>query len=212
MDRIKLAKNTELGEILFLKGIHKNSGLSADLFHARLLGEADFKGKIFGKIPHVFTDLSSWPKTTNLNCWHCTRLIKDRPWFEPQSLEVVANHKPGEYISADKLDKSGVVREVYNISVEGYFCSPNCVAAYTNATSKDLADRINKKEMLLVVHEIFTGVKVMEITPSPKHTVLEQYGGDLTNEAFQKIIDDFNSKISTDTNNFINQCKILLEV
>jgi hypothetical protein len=90
MDRIKSAKKQTIDGVLFLKGVYKNNcDRIEDFFHERLLHDADPKAKIFDKIPMVFTDLESWPKTTNLLCWTCRRAVKGRPWFEPQSIDPI---------------------------------------------------------------------------------------------------------------------------
>lgn len=209
MNRIKNAKKQTIDGILFLQGVFKTDcDRIEDFFHERLLHGTDSDAKIFDKIPMIFTDLESWPLTTNLLCWNCRRSIKGRPWFEPQSIDPINRGKPGEFIPSSNLNRSGRIRESYCINVKGCFCSPNCVMRHIQTFSKDLADRLNKISMLLFVYEIFIGNKVTDIQSAPLITDLAQYGGSMTEQEYQKKIDDANSTSSKMENiTFVKNCK-----
>ncbi len=209
MNRIKNAKKQTIDVVLFLPGVFKTDcDRIEDFFHERLLHGSDVGAKIFDKIPMIFTDLDSWPKTTNLCCWNCRRSIKGRPWFEPQSIDPLHKGKTGEFISSSKLDRTGIRDRTYCINVKGCFCSPNCVMRHILIFSKDLADRLNKISMLLFLYELFVGQKVVDIQPSPLITDMVQYGGSLSEQEYQKKIDDANALLTKQENTtFVNNCR-----
>jgi hypothetical protein len=189
---------------LFLQGVYKNDcDKIEDFFHKRLLNTNDSKN--YDKIPLVFYNLDSWIKKTNLLCWNCHRVPKSVPWFEPQSIDVTSKGSIGNLVTSDKLVRNHNTVE-YCINVKGIFCSCNCVMRYILINSKNLPDKINKISMLHILHEIFTGKKVIEIEPAPLVTDLVQYGGNLTEIEYQKKIDDFNN-LKNNNDNFINNCK-----
>lgn len=209
MNRIKNAKKQTIDGVLFLPGVFKTDCDSLeDFFHERLIHGADQNAKIFDKIPMIFTDLESWPKTTNLLCWNCSRSFKGRPWFEPQSIDPLHKGKPGEFISSTKLNRSGLRDNSYCINVKGCFCSPNCVMRHIMIFAKDLADQLNKIAMLLFLYEIFVGQKVINIQPAPLLTDRVQYGGTLSDQEYQKKIDELNDALGKEGNNtFVNNCR-----
>lgn len=209
MNRIKNAKKQTIDGVLFLQGVFKTDcDRIEDFFHERLLHGSDADVKIFDKIPMTFTDLESWVKTTNLLCWNCRRSIKGRPWFEPQSIDPINKCKPGEFISSKNLNRTGKIHESYCINVKGCFCSPNCVMRHIQTFSKDLADKLNKISMLLFVYEIFVGTKIADIQSAPLITELVQYGGNMTEQEYQKKIDDANSTLIKQENlTFVNNCR-----
>ena len=209
MNRIKNAKKQTIDGVLFLQGVFKGEcDRLEDFFHERLLHGTDINAKLFDKIPMIFTSLEHWPKTTNLLCWNCRRSIKGRPWFEPQSIDPMHKGKAGEFIASKDLNRSGKINDTFCINVKGCFCSPNCVMRHIHTFSKDLADRINKISMLLFVYEIFNGKRVSDIRSAPLVTEMVQYGGNMTEQEYQKIIDDSNSALCKRENTaFVDNCK-----
>lgn len=208
MNRIKNAKKQTIDGILFLQGVFKTDRERVeDFFHERLLHSSE-DSKIYDKIPMTFTDLESWPKATNLLCWNCRRTIKNRPWFEPQSIDPITKGQAGSFIPASQLNKTGEKNKDYCINVKGCFCSANCVMRHIITFAKDLADRLNKVAMLLFVYEIFTGIRVLDIQPAPLVTEMVQYGGAMTEQEYQKKIDEANSIMARqETMEFVNNCK-----
>ena len=47
-----------------------------------LFAEVTFDN-FYDEIPHQFTDVKSWPVSTNLKCWHCPRGCESYPRFIP---------------------------------------------------------------------------------------------------------------------------------
>jgi hypothetical protein len=212
MNRIKNAKKQSIDGVLFLQGVFKTDcDRIEDFFHERLLHGNDKPKKIYDKLPMVFTGLSSWPTYTNLLCWSCTLSFHNRPWFEPQSINPVSTGAVGNYIDSGKLDKSGIIKNKYNINVKGCFCSQNCVMRHIITYSKSMSERLDKKLMLLFLYEIFTGVKITNIEPAPMFNELVQYGGDKTDVEFRKKIEDLNNvQLRQENELFISSCKTYL--
>lgn len=204
MNRIKNAKIRTIEGVLYLEGVFKSDGDNLNNYWSeKLLHTPDTK--MYDKLPLLFTTIEEWPKKTNLLCWACTRSIKSRPWFEPQSIDPRGKGPSGVVISGDKLKRNITKVYDYNIGVRGSFCSAHCVMRYILDRTKDLSERINKIAMLRIVYEIFTGKPIIDIVPSPPHYELQQYGGTLSDPEFQKKIDNLN--ISEESANFAANCK-----
>ncbi len=206
MNRIKNAKKQTVDGILFLQGVFKTDcDKIEDFFHERLLHGNTTTAKYYDKIPLTFTNIDDWPKTTNLLCRNCNRVPKARPWFEPQSIAPISRGYIGKLISSKDLVRKHISHD-YCMNVKGVFCTANCVMRYTLTNSKDLSDRLNKIQMLLILHEIFTGRTVTNIEPSPVATEMIQYGGLLSEADYQKKIDDINTTKHS-SENFVSSCK-----
>ena len=209
MNRIKNAKKQSIGGVLFLQGVFKTDcDRIEDFFHDRLLHGSSKPTKMYDKLPIVFTGLDTWPTQTNLSCSNCTLAIHSRPWFEPQSINPVSTGPVGNYTVSCTVRK---ITNTYNINTKGCFCSANCVMRNILNFSKSMSDRIDKIFMLLFVYEIFTGVKIQSIEPSPQFTELMQYGGDKTETELRKIIDDLNNvQLKRENELFASNCKTYL--
>lgn len=210
MNRIKSAKKQTLDGTLFLRGVFKKDCKRIeDFFHERLLHDSAEEMKMFDKIPLVFCGLDTWPKSTNLLCWTCNRAVKGRPWFEPQSIDPLSRGQVGVFVAGKDLKKMSGLTSEYCINAKGNFCCANCVSRYIRTNSRDLAERLNKLEMLRFVHEIFTGRSVPDIHPSPPVSEMIQYGGTLTPQEYQKRIEDLAAQyMKQEDDNFISSCKM----
>ncbi len=188
-DKLKYKKTQN--EILFLPDVYKSDCATIeDMFQEKIMLSIDnnFNSIVYDKIPTMFTTLDNWPKSTTLQCWRCTRTFKNKPWFEPISIE------PSIESSNGKLSVDNVKRKLL-IKPNGNFCSANCVQGYIEKNTKKLSERQNKEDMLKFVYEIFTGSKINIIKPSPEHTELIQYGGKMSNLQYDQQID--NSQINS---------------
>lgn len=209
MNRIRNAKKLTVDGVLFLAGVYKKDCKKIeDFFTDRLLGDGRVETKQYDRIPVTFTTLDLHPKNTNLTCWNCCRTFKDRPWFEPQSIDPVSKGTVGSIIPAESLNKSKATRG-YCISIKGNFCSPNCVRRYINVYTRDMSERLNKIAMLKFVYEIFMGQRISDIQPAPPHTDMVQYGGHLTSQEYQKKLDelDINYQKELSDSSFASICK-----
>lgn len=209
MNRIRSAKKHTIDGVLFLRGVYKKDRKKIeDFFADRLLGDERSEMKRYDRIPLTFTSLDKHPKGTNLACWSCCRHFKGRPWFEPQSIDPISKGNIGQVIPRENLNETGGNRD-YCIAIKGNFCSANCVRRHINVNTRDMSDRLNKIAMLKFVYEIFTGREIPDIQPSPPHTDMQQYGGTLTPNEYQRKIDELDSNYIKELteNNFANICK-----
>lgn len=105
MEKIRAIKNNTYDGILFLRGVFKTEcRRMEDMFQDRLMTENTVtqEVKIYDKLPVKFTTLTQWPKSTNLACWWCHRTHKNRPWFEPQSIEPTNDGPVGDVFQITK--------------------------------------------------------------------------------------------------------------
>ena len=212
MNKIKIAKKQSLDGILFLQGVFKKDCKRVeDFFHERLLHDGSAENKIYDKIPLVFTSVDTWVKNTNLLCWVCSRAFKTAPWFEPQSIDPLCRGKIGVFLDNNQI-KNIDRNKKYCINIKGNFCSPNCVMRNILTNTKDLSERHNKISMLKFVYELFTGIKICNVEPSPLHTDMIQYGGFMTTQEYQKKIEEIsNNYLKVEYENFINNAKQNME-
>ena len=173
--------NINYDNILFIQGVfidNKNEIIDHPV---------DAKNKkVYDKIPIIFKDLETWPKSTNIKCWFCTLEFDNVPWFEPQSIEPLVEASSGSII-AENITKKKV-----SMIVKGFFCSCNCVIANIITHTKILSEVINKTSMLLYLYEIMTGKPTTYVESSPPHTEMEQYGGLLTISEYQNVLKSLN--------------------
>lgn len=209
MNRIKSAKKQTIDGILFLQGVFKKDCKHVEeFFHERLLHESVRETKLYDKIPLVFTGLDTWPKSTNLLCWNCNRGFKTRPWFEPQSIDPLSRGTAGVLLTGDEIKNNHNI-DACRIAVRGNFCSPHCVVKHIITYSKNLAERLNKINMLLYVHTIFTGIVALTIFSAPERFDMEQYGGSMSQQEYQKKLDELSAYfLKQDEAIFANNCKL----
>jgi hypothetical protein len=208
MNKIKIAKKQTLDGILFLQGVFKKDCKRVeDFFHERLLHDGSTENKMYDKIPLVFTGIDTWIKNTNLLCWVCSRAFKTMPWFEPQSIDPLCSGRIGVFLDSQQI-KTNEKNKKFCINIKGNFCSPNCVMRNILTNTKDLSERHNKISMLKFVYELFTGIKIYNIEPSPIHTDMIQYGGFMTMHEYQKKIEEIsNNYLKVEDENFVNNAK-----
>jgi hypothetical protein len=214
MEKIRSVKQQPYNGILFLQGVFKQEYRKMeDIFQERLLVDGPTQeAKIYDKPPVNFTNLSTWPKTTNLKCWRCHLPFKSRPWFEPQSIEPISEGGSGSIIEGEKIKKI-INKKSVSIPTHGIFCSANCVSAYIDLHTKNLAERHNKHAMLKYVYEIYMEKSIPDIQPSPPPTEMIQYGGNLTESEYKQKIESLDTAYvrELEDNNFSSICKMYAE-
>lgn len=158
---------------IFVMGVFPESCHSIeDEFENRFTYEDEIVPKtIYDKIPEIFTCVEEWPKTTNISCWSCTLTFNTIPWFIPLSIEPNPAF-PHKHI----------------IPPKGCFCSPNCAFVHICKTYHDVSTRNDAIAMLKLLYNIITKKTCIDILPSPVHTVLEKYGGNVSEDNFKKRI------------------------
>lgn len=125
----------------------------------------------YDKIPKSFTTLDEWPISTNLHCWECDTQHDNRPW--PKPIEFLDNSK---------------------ISVEGSFCSANCVARYIIVHTHSCEERLKLLDMLNIIYYQFTGKNTYSVLPAPSKTEKKRYGGELDDNQFAEKIRALDAK------------------
>lgn len=191
---------------LFLQGVFKRDAGYRESIQEQL---NNLDMKVYDKIPVNFTTVERWLKSTNICCWYCSRSFKNRPWFEPQSIEPMCETSNGQILTKKELLSSVNIKSV-SIVINGIFCSCNCVRAYIDVHTRDIVDRHNKIEMLKYVYQLFTGKKIPDIQPSPSPTEMIQYGGYITAQEYQQKIDQLDNGYQKELNdnNFTSICNM----
>lgn len=176
--------------ILFLRGIYPNQlETLEEEFGNRLIEEAGLdcgnyssygmEEITYDKIPPVFVNVETWPKTTNLHCWSCSIEFPTRPYFIP---ERIKNRKEG---GTEML-------------THGVFCSANCAIRYLDTeygvSDGNLSNKLSKWDAyhgVKIVHRLFTSKTVEKIAPSLPKTMMKQYGGNLTKAQYRELLTKF---------------------
>lgn len=142
----------------------------------------------YDKVPVMFTDLASWPKSTNLSCNWCFRECPDLPWFEPRSVEPTVDSNVGVYMSnSETLSALNVNKRM--IITHGVFCCVHCVAAHIIRTTPIRTTLQNKMQMLRYAYGELTGEAPLDIIqPSPSPLIMTKYGGNTDGEDYQRLI------------------------
>jgi hypothetical protein len=215
MERIKYIRQPTHDGILFLQGVFKKDcKRMEDMFREKLIAENPVhqEAKIYDKIPVIFTTVDKWLKSTNLHCWYCCRNFKNRPWFEPQSIEPISEVSTGKILNSEEL-KLSIDKKQVSIVTNGIFCTCNCVRAYIDLHNKDLAEKINKIAMLRYLYEVFNGKSIPDIQPSPPPTEMIHFGGVLSSTEYQQKIDNLDTAYQRELedNNFVSICNIYIK-
>lgn len=179
-------------KILFIKNVFINDCiLMDDLMEKMLMDEANETAETkqiddkYTKLPSIFTNIKTWPKNTDILCWHCDRTFCGSPVFIPKTME------PNITIGTGSGDGK------YLISTEGCFCSFNCAVAYVLTYYTKSHERINKLGMLKLLFKEFYGKEPNDIIPSPPRYSMVQYNGLLTLAEYSAIIRDLQRKSAT---------------
>lgn len=111
----------------------------------------------YDSVPDYFTDVESWPKSTNLTCWFCHRRPQSYPRFVPKSLILTAR---GE-----------------QCPTEGVFDLWACAAAHIRREYRG-AVRTELQQLLTTFEEKFSGVLKLRINEAEHPRSMQQYSGD----------------------------------
>lgn len=108
--------------------------------------------------------VKDWPQRTNLRCWYCGLHFDSRPVKMPY-----------------KYDESTDTFHVY-----GCFCSFNCVMKKNEIETGNL----HKDKIYSLIHLLYKKLygDIKYINPSPNKELLQEYGGDLTQEQYKYMI------------------------
>lgn len=177
--------------IIFLKGVNPQEYMAIeDEFDAKILENIQqtiptiesTNTYMYNKIHDVFTTCETWPKKTNLKCWHCDFTFESTPVFIPS------------YISNSQW------------GVLGNFCSFNCAMAYIKDYHRD---NNSYTKNLLELYYKFHGTRIYFIKESPSRHIMEKYGGNMTDSQYISFIHNLEKttgvEISTIRRQYISQ-------
>ncbi len=157
--------------IMFMRGISmkelKNLDNIFDEKYSAVLNEDSII--TYGTIPKKFTGPKTWPRSTNLLCWSCSRNFKTVPYFVASEMQTTS-------IGEIHMDRIGI------------FCTPNCTAKYINEKFKNDACWFDMMHRLKILYRELTGKSVEKIMPSPDKTIMIPYCGEdgITEEQYAK--------------------------
>jgi hypothetical protein len=175
-------KEYKVPKILFIKSVFIKDCIPIDdLFEQQIIDQLLIETPIitYVPLPSTFFSLDTWIQKTNIKCWYCDLNFDNMPIFIPTNI--------------DKIDDSNK----YHISTHGCFCSFGCSISYNNIHNQNICDRINNKEMIFYLYNIFYTNLVRDIMPSPNKYIMKQYGGVVDSMVYRHMINENKSKIIT---------------
>lgn len=161
--------------IMFLRGVYmKNCRDVGDIMSERLAemvmnSTQPTRGEIRSKhtpLPRSFTSIDKWPKSTNFMCCECGCSFPWEPVFIPTSIQM----------SGTKVGQYGPIKREY------VFCGFVCAGMFADNM---YSNSWEKRELLKLLHQVMTGVKIIDIPTGPHRTAMVQYGGHMTIRDFQ---------------------------
>jgi hypothetical protein len=122
----------------------------------------------------LHTGEDAWPPQCNQRCSACTLTFQGFPWFVPLAVEVreVPPQVEGQSMVRVPAFQRGQVT-----------CSPNCAMTFIESHFRG-EEGTQLKELLVHLYHAVTGRWVIHIEPAPRHTQLQAYGGDLSDQEF----------------------------
>lgn len=123
---------------------------------------------LYSEIPKTFTDMTLWPKTSNLKCWECSENFISHPVFVPTNVYENENG-------------------FKTFDVCGNFCSWNCVVKYIEKTYPK-HKHWDYMRYVRIVYKLMNGRSITKITPALDKTCMKQYCGNegITCEEFRQ--------------------------
>lgn len=190
-------------KVLFIKGVFKRDCTSDDFLEKKVIDEITSdtvnktlvtnglvdvtednfigcaKQKIsYKKLPSIFESLDSWPKKTNLLCWHCSLPFDTVPIFIPKVIEpVISKTKPNKY----------------SIGVFGVFCSFGDAMEFIKNSNWTLMDKIESINKLKHLYKVFFNTTLKDVVSYPSVFDMIQYGGDIEINKYKELVNQFKS-------------------
>jgi hypothetical protein len=159
-------------KVLFIKGVFIKDCIPIDdLFDEQIMNQVDddpLEISTFIPLPTIFNGMKSWPDKTNIRCFYCDRTFDSIPVFIPKTIEIS--------------------KEGYMMATEGCFCTFNCAVSHIKLYYPKIHDELNKKNMLKLLYKVFHKKTVSDIEKSPSKYEMRQYGGDINNQEYGKLI------------------------
>lgn len=181
--------------VLFIKNVFKKDCVTDDIFDKKIMENIDdnmptqydqFELDItYTKLPKIFTNMETWPKTTNLLCWNCHQTFTGIPVFIPGVIEPISKPLETEY---DGLNSKSLS---FSMSVYGVFSSFGCAFSYVESHNYSLSERTEIISKLKMLHKIFYNRKIKDVPYFPSIFSTIQYGGDKTLDEFRNEMEQY---------------------
>lgn len=126
-------------------------------------------------LPTMFKGIDTWVKKTQIHCYYCDLQFQGIPCFIPTSIESTIN---GEIIN-----------------VYGCFCWFNCAVSFIDNSNFPNHKKIDRKNMLYKLYNIFTGNDINYIHPSPNKFDMCKYGGTITEIEYKNMLNNLKFKV-----------------
>jgi len=194
VDAKKIRKPTTLvPRVLFLRNAFlKECRTADDLAEERWIGDgltSDYAPAIkYTKIPRVFRDFATWPKSTNLHCCWCT---------------LPYTGIPIPFVTGIERVNSDAAEFIVDIDPSLQFSSFNCYLAYINMHSRSISERITRMNMAKLIYRMFHNEFPTVITPAISPTRMKHFGGDLSIDEYRAIVANVDKQ---DDGNFDELC------
>lgn len=189
-----IISSIKIPKILFTKGVFKKDCSTDDIFEKKILEnislvtediitsnaiEEDRKYVSYDKLPSIFESFETWPKKTNVHCWHCTLNFDTIPVFIPKVIEPKSNRR---IVDINNINNN------YSISTFGVFCCFGCANKFIQCRNYSLIEKIEMTNKLKLLHKFFYNKLMQDYISYPDPYQMQQYGGDLTPEEFKEMI------------------------
>jgi hypothetical protein len=137
--------------------------------------------KKYDVIPTQFTSRDTWPKSTNLLCWYCSRSFEEFPWTVPISCSknLISDDSDITDVSdTSLLESANTFREALVMDVHGNFCGCSCSLTYIKRIyDPTIINRHESERLLFMFAEIMTGEKNTYIALADAPTMMQKYCG-----------------------------------
>lgn len=152
--------------ILTLCGINR-----ANYHKEEIVSDTFLDDILYQTIPSSFrVNGCEYPESTNLLCWNCDRSFTWRPAFVPTS-----------------------INDDYEFKVEGNMCSFNCAYSWvSDHYHGDVKNRL--KDRIYVLYELVSGKRKVILPAYPK-TLMKKYGGKLSVEEYDRLMNSIMDKL-----------------
>lgn len=186
-----MPKVKKIPKVLFIKGVFKKDCMTDDIFDKKIMEsisednrsisflEQDDLNLDYVKLPNTFEHIDAWPKSTNLLCWNCHQSFNGIPVFIPSVIEPITTK---ESLFDNKRTMGD---QKFVIGVYGIFSSFGCAFSYIDTHNYTLTERIEMYNKLNLLHKLFYGTKIKDISYFPSIFNTKPYGGNMNLDEFR---------------------------
>lgn len=128
----------------------------------------------YSEVPHVYTNQSEFPHSTNLLCWHCCLAFTRIPRFIAIESVRIARDQIISDAAAAAIQPAQL--DTYKWIIDGNFCSWACAAAYIEQ-HYDESKKWALLQNLAVVRAQVDNVKIQPVKSAPSRIKMRLYCG-----------------------------------